>query len=308
MSNLKRHIWLIETIQRFDYITLEDLQFEWDHSGINDKREKLNRRTFFNDKNAIEDLFQIEIKYVSGKGYHIPENDAEGFNMARIQDRLISSLSLSTSVQDPQIRRRIQIQRESDGLKHMNAVLDSMKKSVTINIIFKEFYETDYRTIEVEPYGLKFFDHRWYLVGPSVDSNQIRLYSLDKIKSIEQTNNSFVYDNNFRMDAFFNDYYGVVLYEENKKVKPEFILLKVWEREIPYFRSLPLHHSQQEVKKSKSWSLFSYYMAPTWDIERRLLQCNDHVEVIEPQSLRNQMIEHAENITRLYAGEWDDVK
>lgn len=308
MSTLKRRIWLIETIQRFKYITLDRLQSEWLDSSMNEKGEELNRRTFFNDKNAIEDTLGIEIKYVPGDGYTIPDKDEEGFNIGRIQDRLISSLSLTSSVQDPQIRTRIHIQRESDGLRHMNNILDSMSKSVTVRIRFKEFYETDYRLIEVKPYGIKFFDYRWYLVGPSVDSNQIRLYSLDKIESIIQTNNSFVYDRNFSMDAFFNDYYGVVVYEDGKKIKPEFILLKVWEREIPYFRSLPLHHSQQEVKTSKSWSLFSYYMAPTWDIERRLLECNDHVEVIEPQSLRDQMIEHAENITRLYAGEWNDVE
>lgn len=308
MSTLKRRIWLIDTIQRFKNITLEDLQSEWLDSSMNEKGEVLNRRTFFNDKNAIEDTFGIEIKYEPGKGYTIPDNDAEGYNMARIQERLISSISLSSSVQDPQIRKRIDIQKESEGLKHINSILDSMKKSVTVKIIFKEFYETDYRTIEVEPYGLKFFDRRWYLVGPSVDSNQIRLYSLDKIKSIEQANNSFVYDRNFSMDDFFNDYYGVVLYEDEKKVKPELILLKVWKREIPYFESLPLHHTQIPVKKSKSWYIYSYYMAPTWDIERRLLQCNDHVEVIQPQSLRDQMIEHAENMSRLYAGEWDDVE
>lgn len=308
MSTLKRRIWLIETIQRFNHITLEELQSEWLDSSMNEKHEELNRRTFFNDKNAIEDTLGIEIKYVPGDGYNIPDKNDEGFNMGRIQDRLISSLSLTSSVQDPQIRKRIHIQRESEGLKHMNIILDSMRRSETVKIRFKEFYETDYRLIEVKPYGLKFFDHRWYLVGPSAESNQILVYSLDKIDCIEQTKKNFVYDRDFSMDAFFNDYYGVVLYEDGKKIKPEFILLKVWKREVPYFRSLPLHHSQNEVKTSKSWSLFSYYMAPTWDIERRLLQCNDHVEVIEPKYLRDQMIEHAENITRLYAGEWDDVE
>lgn len=308
MSNVKRHIWLIDTIKRYDYITLKDLQTEWYLSGMNEKGENLNRRTFFNDKNAIGDLFGIDIEYVAGKGYHIPDNDAEGFNMARIQDRLISSLSLSVSVQDSKMRKRIQIQRESDGLKHMNVILNAMEKSVTIKITYKEFYETEYRDIEVEPYGLKFFDRRWYLVGPSAESDQIQIYSLDKIENIKQTERAFVFDKTFRMDDFFNDYYGVVLYEDGKKLEPVYVLLKVWEREIPYFESLPLHPSQQKVKESKSWSIYRYYMAPTWDIERRLLQCNDHVEVLEPQSLREQMLEHAENMTRLYSGYWNDLE
>ena len=42
-------------------------------------------------------------------------------------------------------------------------------------------------------------------------------------------------------------------------------------------------------------------MAPTWDLEQELLQYNDNVEVLEPQSLRDQMVEHAGNILELYS-------
>ena len=48
------------------------------------------------------------------------------------------------------------------------------------------------------------------------------------------------------------------------------------------------------------WSIFEYRMAPTWDLEQELLQYNDNVEVLEPQSLRDKMIEHAGNILELY--------
>ncbi len=55
----------------------------------------------------------------------------------------------------------------------------------------------------------------------------------------------------------------------------------------------------------EDYSIYHYFMAPTWDLERRLLECNDHVEVLEPQELRDMMAEHAQNMVDMYNGKWD---
>lgn len=41
-------------------------------------------------------------------------------------------------------------------------------------------------------------------------------------------------------------------------------------------------------------------MAPTWDLEMELLQYNDQIGVLEPQCLRDVMIEHAWDMLHLY--------
>ena len=94
-------------------------------------------------------------------------------------------------------------------------------------------------------------------------------------------------------------------HESNVTVKPVEIILKVWKREIPYFDSLPLHSSQQRVADNEEYSIYHFFMAPTWDLERRLLECNDHVEVLAPQDLRDMMAEHAHNMVDMYNGKWD---
>lgn len=78
------------------------------------------------------------------------------------------------------------------------------------------------------------------------------------------------------------------------------IHLKVWERQRHYFRTLPLHSSQREVVTNTEWPVFEYFMDPTLDLEMELLQYNDQVEVMEPVSLRDMMIEHAWNMLHLY--------
>ena len=77
--------------------------------------------------------------------------------------------------------------------------------------------------------------------------------------------------------------------------------LKVY-KQRHYLRTLPLHPSQQETETCDEWSIFTYRMVPTWDLEHELLQYNDNVEVLAPQSLREQMAEHATNILTLYSG------
>ena len=56
----------------------------------------------------------------------------------------------------------------------------------------------------------------------------------------------------------------------------------------------------REVEPSDEWSIFECEIAPTWEVERELLQHNDMVEVLEPTCLRDMMIEHAWNMLNLY--------
>ena len=43
-----------------------------------------------------------------------------------------------------------------------------------------------------------------------------------------------------------------------------------------------------------------YVWHPSWNLEQELLQYNDNLKVLESQSLRDQMMEHAGNILELY--------
>ena len=54
-------------------------------------------------------------------------------------------------------------------------------------------------------------------------------------------------------------------------------------------RTLPLHHSQQELETSetsKGYSIFTYYLTPNYDFIHDLLYFGEDVEVLEPLILR----------------------
>lgn len=72
-------------------------------------------------------------------------------------------------------------------------------------------------------------------------------------------------------------------------MKKEFVKLKVYGYQVQYFRSLPLHASQQEVETHDDYSVFSYFLTPDYDFKQDVLSFGDTVEVLEPKDLRKDM-------------------
>lgn len=58
---------------------------------------------------------------------------------------------------------------------------------------------------------------------------------------------------------------------------------------IPLLRTLPKHHSQKEIKTTKQYSDFEYFMAPTFDFRQEILREGSELEVLEPESFRKEL-------------------
>ena len=67
-----------------------------------------------------------------------------------------------------------------------------------------------------------------------------------------------------------------------------------------YVRTLPLHHTQQEVETGEWYSVFEYRMKPTFDLRQELLSRGDAVEVLSPRSLRDEMQTEIKRLQSLY--------
>ena len=57
-----RYVWLVDTIYRAGRISFEEINDRWKHSSLNDTEEDLPLKTFHNHKNAIQQMFDINIE------------------------------------------------------------------------------------------------------------------------------------------------------------------------------------------------------------------------------------------------------
>lgn len=291
-----RYVWLIDTIRRHGYITFSDISDLWQKASINEDCGYLPERTFFNHREAISDIFGIEIKFDKSLGYYITEdsNDTEG-----IRNWLLTSLSVNNLINESAaMHSRILFEKIPSGEKYLSTIIEAMKEGKILEMTYQKFQDDEPKTYDVAPYCVKVYKQRWYMLAKPTDRKSgLHIYALDRIHLLQQTRKDFKLPEKFNAENYFADWFGIVHDEE---YEPCTIRLKVWSKQRNYFRTLPLHHSQKETEIHDDWSVFEYRMAPTWDLEQELLQYNDNVEVLEPQSLRDQIIEHAGNILELY--------
>ena len=129
------------------------------------------------------------------------------------------------------------------------------------------------------------------------------------MNSVIISDKHFKLPKNFNADSFFSTRYGVLHYEDTK---PALIKIKVSARQANYFRTLPLHSSQQELEPTKTtetikptetakdYSIFTYYLTPNYDFIHDLLYFGDDVEVLEPLTLKKNLIHFINNLIHHY--------
>ena len=291
----KRYIWLIDLLSRRGYISLQEISNEWQKSPLNDTRAPLSERTFFNHRDAIFDIFGIEIKNDRSLGFYIASSDMDGDSTSQW---MLHTLCLNNVLQEnADMKDRILVEKAPSSEKFLTEVISAMRAGKIISLTYQSFFHQGPSTFNVRPYCVKYFKQRWYMLGDS--DLGLRMYSLDRFVDMEELDQSFEIPEKFDAEAFFNNYFGVII--ADKDVTD--VVIRVEESQAKYFRSVPKHHSQKEIEPIGGWPAFTYHIAPTYDFLQELLSHGAYVEVLSPESLRKEMNDTAAAMTSLYSKE-----
>lgn len=290
---INRYVWFVTTIYNRGPISLEEIQHRFvSHFG---RGEELSERQFHRYTDAVEELFDIEIKYSrSQRGYVVA--DREGIDNMGMRKWLIQTFSVNNILHENQdLKNRILLEDVPSGQQHLTTIVDAMRESVALLMTYQSFGKTEPSTFEVEPYCVKLFEQRWYMLGMS---DKLRIYALDRIKALEPTERKFKLPKKFDAAKFFEDYYGIIISDEEFDVCPVALQVDSWQSK--YLRTLPLHHSQVEVERNDEYSIFEYRLCPTFDFRQKILSMGAAVEVLAPKALREAIDIDAGDMATLY--------
>ena len=278
---INRYVWFVTTIYNRSPITLEDIQRRFEsHFGCG---EELSERQFHRYTDAVEELFDIEIKYSrTQRGYVVA--DREGIDNMGMRKWLLQTFSVNGMLHESQeLKSRILLEDIPSGQHHLTTIVDAMREGVALSMTYHSFHREEPSTFEVEPYCVKLFEQRWYMLGKSEKYPEPRIYSLDRIKALEPTERKFKLPKSFDAEKFFADHYGIIISDEEFDVGP--VALKVDSWQSKYLRTLPLHSTQTEVERNEKYSIFEYYLCPSFDFRQKLLSMGGSVEVLAPAEL-----------------------
>ena len=288
-----RYIWLVDTIYRADGITFEEINERWLRNSMSEGMD-LPLKTFHNHRKAIEDMFDINIVCDKRGGYKYYIENADDMEKGGVRTWLLNTFAVNNLINESHhLKRRIVFEQIPSGQNFLTPVIEAMRDGMSIEIKYKSFWRQDEYTTEVEPYFVKVFKQRWYLIARNKIKDAIRIYALDRIHALAQTGNAFVMPKDFIPEEYFYNSFGII---SQDNCPPEIVELKVYGTQKEYFRTLPLHHSQEEVENADGYSIFRYYLSPTYDFIQEILSHGCEVEVLSPQHLRDEVRSHAATI------------
>lgn len=294
-----RYIWLIDLIYSAGYITREEIDRRWSRASLNFYHESMiPERTFHRYKDAIQEMFQIDIRYNKSRGYYI--ENTEDIQRDELRQWLIGTFAVENLIgESSELRRRILLEDIPSGQRHLTPIIEAMRDGVKIRIMYQSFHSAEPSTFILAPYCVRVFRQRWYVLGTSEKGKELRLYGLDRILNTERTTTPFVLPENFDAEAFFANGYGVTVDER----KPEIVRISVDAYQANYLRSLPIHPSQEETERNNDYSVFQFFIVPTYEFIKELLSYGGTLEVLSPKWLRKEIRQEARTMNEIYNGQ-----
>ncbi|MBQ4525425.1 MAG: WYL domain-containing protein [Bacteroidaceae bacterium] len=282
----KQYIWLTDTIYRSGGISLQELNERWVRTEMSGGLP-MTRMTFNRHKMAIEEIFGLCIECQRKGGYYYYIENEEVLKNNNLQHWMLDSLSISNLLMESgSLKDRIVLENIPAGKEYLQPIINAMKQDHRLMMTYRKFGQTTGYTITVEPYAIKVFKQRWYLLAKDNKRESPTIYALDRILALEETEESFVYPSDFDTETFFKDCYGVICGTEDN---PQRIVVRAYLPLTNYLRTLPLHHSQKVLKSTPDYTDFEFYLCPTFDFRQELLSQGEEVEVLEPMGFREEM-------------------
>ena len=275
MLQLQKYTWLIDTIRKAGKISLEEISDRWERNKDLSDYKPLSRATFNRWKDAIFSQFGIIISCQRTGGYLYYIENPEDIDEDELKKWMLDSFAVCNLISENlSLKDRILVSNIPSAHDHLTTLLEAMRENRVVTITYCGFNKLNSHTFPIEPYCVKLFENRWYVLAHNIH-----------------------YDDDFFASGYFSNYYGII---SDSNIKPERIVIRAYRDHVPYMSSLPLHKSQKLLEDSGEYADFELYLAPTFDFIMRLLSAGAMIEVISPATLRMTMKEWVSDMYNLY--------
>jgi predicted DNA-binding transcriptional regulator YafY len=183
------------------------------------------------------------------------------------------------------------------GTEHLFGLLHSIRNLHIVQFKYQKYYEPDISLREVDPYALKEFKGRWYLLSKDHKDDYIKTFALDRMCDLEISKKKFTYPSDMNLDDYFKNCFGIITSDESG---PEKIVLSFEPFQGKYIKSYPLHETQKILVDNETELLIELTLFVTHDLIMELLSFGEEVKVIRPDSLIDKLKASYQDALNLY--------
>ena len=287
-----RYIWLLDTLLNSSPLTIDEINMLWEDCPLSNGPIPL--RTFHEQRKGIKEMFGVEIVCDRSHGNVYYVKNPEVLEKQKVAKWLLHKYSIPQEFATfNSMKDRVLLEEIPLGTTLLNPIIEAMQKNVELQIDYQR-YESEQEKYNLQefhdqPYALKVFNRRWYLLGYIKEKHDLRTIALDRILDLKILSTSFELPEDFDARKYFANVVGIFVNNDLPVTK---VRIRAYGTQAEYIRSTPLHKSQAEGRsKYREFAEFTYRLCITPELVSQLLAMGDKVEVLEPEELREEMKE-----------------
>ncbi len=299
-----RYIWLLNTLLNSCPLSIEEINKLWEDCPLSNGPIPL--RTFHEQRKGIKEMFGVEIVCDRSHGNVYYVKNPEVLEKQKVAKWLLHKYSIPQEFATfNSMKDRILLEEIPLGTSFLDDIIEAMQKNVELQVDYQR-YENDQeeynlQEFHIQPYALKVFNRRWYLLGYIKEKHDLRTIALDRILDLKILSTSFTLPEDFDAQKYFSNVVGIFV---NKDLPITKVKIRAYGIQAEYLRSTPLHKSQSEGRsKYREFAEFTYRLCITPELVSQLLAMGDKVEVLEPATLREIIKEQLQSILNRYGKE-----
>ena len=290
--NLKRLSLLIGRINEGDFPSKEQLI-----SYIEDVLETVSIRTLERDLVDLKNNFFINV-VAKHNGIAIEESPEAVNEFYLLLNAYNRAEIIEKSIQQPKdVLKSIQFESNTElkGISQIFCLLQAIEKRQKIKFLHQKFNADKSKKYSFLPYFLKEYQNRWYVVGKINHQNNVQVFGIDRMSSIEIHSEVFTRTNEDDVLSYFTHQIGIISGDDIEQ-----IILSFTPYQANYLKTYPWHSSQSIVLENEHEVQFSFKIRINFELKQRILQHGASVKVISPVSLANEIKNTLQEILNRY--------
>jgi predicted DNA-binding transcriptional regulator YafY len=294
-ESIARYNLIIKKLRKHhaSFVEISDyLAFE---SELQEYNFSVSKRTFQRDLEDIRSIYNIDIQYdFSRKVYFICYDEQPDVN-ERILEAFDTFNALNLS---ERLSNHIHFEkRKPQGTYNLYGLLHAIKNQFQINFKYQKFWENELSNRETEPYALKEFKNRWYILANDLKDNRVKSFALDRLSDLAITKKRFQLPIDFNVNEHYKYCFGIISPNGHK---PEEVILSFVPFQGKYIKTLPLHESQQVLIDNEEELRVKLTLFITHDFFMELLSYGKNLRVLKPDSLIYDLKSTFKDVLKLY--------
>ncbi|RFM34852.1 helix-turn-helix transcriptional regulator [Chitinophaga silvisoli] len=183
------------------------------------------------------------------------------------------------------------------GASHIPSIVDAIKNLDVIRISYQSFDRNEPKEHWVEPYHVREYQSRFYLVGKSqkAKGGTLLTFALDRILDLWPTDKKFD-EKNFDDASYFQHAIGVTV----PQGEPEKVVLSFTPHQGKYIKTQAIHPSQQVESDTADECRISINVVINHELTMLLLSYGANVKVVQPAQLAEKIAAEAKAMLERY--------